>query len=270
MKKSARKSLPSLTELISLKGKKALITGSASGMGAAIAYRFAEARTNLELLDINKEKLKKVKEDLRQFNTKINIHKINLSSKDEIDDFWLKIQGREPDIMVNNAGIYPGKPFLDVDEPFLKNVMDVNLNAVFWMCQHMIRARIKKGGTIINTGSIEAVMPLKESMVHYDISKAGIIVLSRTLASEYGKKGFRINVLVPGGVWTQGTKNVAKEALKFKTNLIKLGIEYSMRTPLNRMGKADEIARMALVLACDLSSYVNGAIVVVDGGFLSA
>jgi NAD(P)-dependent dehydrogenase (short-subunit alcohol dehydrogenase family) len=63
---------------------------------------------------------------------------------------------------------------------------------------------------------------------------------------------------------------VVKEALKLKTNLVKLGIEYSMRTPLNRMGKADEIARMALVLACDLASYVNGAIIVVDGGFLSA
>jgi 2-deoxy-D-gluconate 3-dehydrogenase len=148
--------------------------------------------------------------------------------------------------------------------------MNVNLNAVFWMCQHMIRARIKKGGTIINTGSIEAVMPLKEGMAHYDISKAGVMVLSRALASEYGKDGFRINVLVPGGVWTQGTKNVAKEALKLKTNLVKLGIEYRMRTPLNRMGKADEIARMALVLACNLSSYVNGAMIVVDSGFLSA
>jgi 3-oxoacyl-[acyl-carrier protein] reductase len=134
----------------------------------------------------------------------------------------------------------------------------------------MIRRRMKKGGIIINTGSIEAVMPLKEGMSHYDISKAGVMVLSRALASEYGRHGFRINVLVPGGTWTQGTRSLAKEAIKFKTNVIKSGIEYSMRTPIGRMGQPDEIARMALVLASDLSSYVNGTLIVVDGGFLSS
>ncbi len=102
--------------------------------------------------------------------------------------------------MVNNAGIYPTKSFLDVDEAFLEKVMDINLNAVFWMCQHMIKSRLKIGGVIINMGSIEAIMPLKEDLCHYDISKAGIMVLSRALASEYGKHGFRINVLVPGGI----------------------------------------------------------------------
>ena len=134
----------------------------------------------------------------------------------------------------------------------------------------MIRRRIKEGGTIINTGSIGAVMPLKEGLSHYDISKAGVMVLSRALASEYDRHGFRINVLVPGGIWTQSTKSLAKEALKFKSDIVKSGIEYGIRAPLGRMEKSDEISRMALVLASDLSSYVNGALVVVDGGFLSA
>jgi 3-oxoacyl-[acyl-carrier protein] reductase len=159
---------------------------------------------------------------------------------------------------------------LDVDQAFLKKVMDINLNSVIWMCQHMIRNRLKKGGVIINIGSIEAIMPLKEGLSHYDISKAGVMVFSRALASEYGKHGFRINVLVPGGIWTEGTKSMAKEAMKFKLNLVKSGIEYNMRTPLGRLGKPDEIARMALVLASDLSSYVNGTLIAVDGGFLSA
>ena len=132
----------------------------------------------------------------------------------------------------------------------------------------MIKSRLKKGGVIINMGSIEAVMPLKEELAHYDISKAGIMVLSRALASEYGKHGFRINVLVPGGIWTSGTKSLAKEAMKLKLKVVKTGIEYSMRTPQGRMGKPDEIARMALVLASDLSSYVNGTLIVVDGGIL--
>ena len=180
------------------------------------------------------------------------------------------MKGEEPEILVNNAAIYPSKSFLEVDEKFLKKVMDVNLTSVFWMCQNMIKSRLKQGGVIINTGSIEAVMPLKEGLSHYDVSKAGVMVLSRALASEYGKCGFRINVLVPGGIWTQGTKNVAKEALKFKLGIVKSGIEYNMRNPLGRMGNPDEVARMALVLASDLSSYVQGAMIVVDGGFLSA
>jgi 3-oxoacyl-[acyl-carrier protein] reductase len=270
MKEKAKKDKTPLLELVSLKNKTALITGSGTGIGEAIAYRYAEAGANLELVDVNEERLNNVKEDLRQFNTEISIHKINLSSQEEIDVLWRKLEGKEPEILVNNAGIYPDRSFLDVDAAFLKNVMDVNLNSVFWMCQHMIRSRLKKGGIIINMGSIEAVMPLKEGLSHYDISKAGVMVLSRALASEYGKHGFRINVLVPGGIWTSGTKNVAKEAMKFKPNVIMSGIEYNMRTPLGRMGKPDEIARMALVLASDLSSYVNGTLIVVDGGFLSA
>jgi len=262
--------LTPLFELISLRKKKALITGSGAGIGKAIAYRFAEAGADLELLDIDRKSLDIVEKELRQFEVSVNIDRVDVSKKEEIDALWKKLEGKEPDILVNNAGIYPAKSFLDVDEAFLKKVMDVNLNSVFWMCQHMIKSRLKKRGIIINMGSIEAVMPIKEEMAHYDISKAGIMVLSRALASEYSKHGFRINVLVPGGTWTPGTKNVAKEAMKFKFSVVKTGIEYSMRTPQGRLGKPDEIARMALVLASDLSSYVNGTLIVVDGGFLSA
>ncbi|MCJ7635169.1 SDR family oxidoreductase [Candidatus Bathyarchaeota archaeon] len=270
MREKAKKGLPPLSELFSLKNKKALITGAAAGIGEAIAHRFAEAGASLELVDLDEEKLVEVKQDLQRFSVEIGIHKVNLAEEHEIDALWKKLELKEPDVLVNNAGIYPGKPFLDVDAKFLKKVMDINCNSVFWMCQHMIRSRLKKGGVIINMGSIETVLPLKEGMVHYDISKAGVMALSRALASEYGKHGFRINVLLPGGIWTSGTKNMAKDAMRLKSNLVMLGIEYRMRTPLGRMGQPDEIARMALVLASDLSSYVNGALVVVDGGFLSA
>jgi NAD(P)-dependent dehydrogenase (short-subunit alcohol dehydrogenase family) len=269
--KVSKAKLVPLSKLVSLKGKRALVTGSGAGIGKAIAYRFAEAGADLELVDIDVGSLDVVRQELERFKVEVNIHKVNLSEKDEIDALWTtSLKGKEPEILVNNAGIYPGRPFLDVTPAFLKRVMDINLNSVFWMCQHMVRGRLKKGGVIINMGSIEAVMPLKEGLCHYDISKAGVMVFSRALASEYGKHGFRINVLVPGGIWTPGTRSLAKDAMKFKLNVIKSGIEYKMRTPLGRMGKPDEIARMALVLACDLSSYVNGTLVAVDGGFLSA
>jgi len=264
------KTLKSLYELVSLKGKRALITGSAAGIGKAIAYRFAEAGAALELVDINKESLMAAKKELSQFPSETNVHEVDLSQKEAIDALWERLKGKEPDILVNNAGIYPFKNFLEVDDAFLKRVMDVNLNSTFWMCQQMINRRAKKGGVIINVGSIEAIMPFATDLVPYDISKAGVIALTRALAKEYGKKGFRINVIIPGGIVTPGTKEVARELLQFKIGPLKSGIGFGLRLPLGRGGQPDEVARVALFLASDLSSYVHGALIAVDGGFLSA
>lgn len=265
-----RKEPKPLADLISLSGKTALITGAASGIGRAMAYRFAEAGADLVLVDINDEKLKACSEELAAFNVKTSCFNVDLCKKNAIDDLWVKMKGQEPDIIVNNAGIYPIKNFLELDYAFLKNVMDVNLNSVIWMCQGMIKARGKRGGVIINVASVEAVLPFKEDLVPYGLSKVGIITLTRALAAEYGRQGFRINALVPGGVLTPGTKNLAKQILKLDIGIIQSGLEYHQRLPLGRLGEPDEIARMALVLACDLSSYVHGALVAVDGGFLSA
>jgi NAD(P)-dependent dehydrogenase (short-subunit alcohol dehydrogenase family) len=264
------KKLKSLPELVSLEGKKALITGSAAGIGRAMAYRFAEAGASLELVDTNREGLKVTKKELSQFSSAVNIHKVDLSKKEQIDSLWEHLEEEEPDILVNNAGIFPFKTFLEVDDAFFKRVMDINLHSTFWMCHHMIRTRSKKGGVIINVGSIEAILPFEKELSVYNISKIGVIGLTRALAKEYGGSGFRVNVLIPGGIVTPGTKAVAKEITQMKLGLIKTGLEFKTRLPLNRGGQPDEVARMALVLASDLSSYVNGALVPVDGGFLSA
>jgi len=262
--------LKPLYELISLKGKRALITGSAVGIGKAIAHRFAEAGADLELVDINRKGLRVVKRELSQFKSEINIHKVDVSQKEEIDSLWEELNGEEPDILVNNAGIYPFKNFLEVDDAFLKKVMDINLNSAFWMCHQMIRRRLKRGGVIINIGSIEAILPFEDNLVPYDISKTGVIALTRSLAKEYGSAGFRINVIIPGGIITPGTKAVAKELYQFKMGRLKSGLKFTLRLPLNRAGQPDEVACIALVLASDLSTYVHGAIIPVDGGFLSA
>lgn len=259
-----------LAELVSLRGKKALVTGAASGIGKAIAYRFAEAGAELALVDIDEVKLAGVRDELAKWNVKIDVFKTDLGKKAEIKQLWDKLAGQEPDILVNNAGIYPMKDFLELDAAFLQRVMDINLNSALWMCQQMIKSRIKRGGVIINVGSVEAVIPFKEDLVPYGLSKVGVLMLTRTLAAEYGRHGFRINALVPGGVFTAGTKKLALEALKFNVGIIQSGLEYRQRLPLGRLGKPDEIARMALVLASDLSSYVHGALIAVDGGFLSA
>jgi 3-oxoacyl-[acyl-carrier protein] reductase len=264
------KSEKPLIDLISLKGKWALITGSASGIGRSIANRFAEAGANLILVDIDETKLAKVIEELKVWNVMLISKKIDLSQKHDIDKLWKEIKGNEPDILVNNAGIYPFRDFLEVDEAFYKNVHAINLEAVLWMCQYMIRANENKGGIIINVSSIEAVLPFKKGMIHYDASKAGVIGLTRGLAKDFSEKGFRVNALIPGGIATPGTKGAAMEFFKGNFSLAKTGYDFLSRLPIGRWGKPDEVARAAIFLASDLSSYITGAILVVDGGFLSA
>jgi len=259
-----------ISELISLKGKSALITGAAAGIGAAIAHRFAEAGADLELVDIDMDGLKLQREEIERYKIKVNLHRVDLSRRDEVMSLWKKLP-RAPDILVNNAGIYIFRDFLEVDEQFLNKILEINLKSVFWMCQEMIRRREKEGGVIINVASIEAILPFATGLIHYDISKMGVIALTRALAREYGKIGFRVNALIPGGIETKGVKKLKKEAaVKLRIDMIKTAINFKNRLPLGRFGDPDEVARIALVLASDMSSYMTGAMVAVDGGFLSS
>lgn len=270
-----KKSNPSLEQLISMKGKTVLITGAASGIGKAIAVRYAEAGANLHLVDLSEKGLKEVQALLIKSGAQVEYHVVDLSDKKQIDGLWKEFHQNTPDILINNAGIYPFRDFVDVEEAYFQKVMDVNLSSVYWMCQHMIRLRLKakKGGVIVNMGSIEAILPFKDDLSHYSISKAGVIALTRALAREHARHGFRVNVILPGGIVTEGTKSVAKELLSFRSfrfGLLKTGLEFAWRLPVGRAGKPDEVARVALFLGSELASYMHGSVVPVDGGFLSA
>lgn len=267
MTKNASKTL---SDLISLKGKRALITGAAVGIGRAIAHRFAEAGADLQLVDLDARGLGTARSQLSHFAQEIETHRVDLSTKEKIDALWEELTGREPDILVNNAGIFPFKDFLEVDEAFLEKVMSVNLKSTLWMCQHMIRRRLRKGGVIINIGSIEAILPFEKHLSAYSVSKTGVIALTRSLAKEYGSYRFRVNALIPGGIVTPGTKAVAREIAQGNVRLLRTGVEFKLRLPIGRGGQPDEVARAALFLASDMSSYVHGALIPVDGGFLSA
>lgn len=264
------KELPRLETLLDFTGKRALITGAGAGIGKAMAHRFAEAGAALELADMDTDALARVKTELSAFGVEIHSHTIDLSHKEQIHRLWHSLETRLPDVLINNAGMYPFKKFTEMDFDLYTRVMDVNLNAVYWMCHEMITRRRKQGGVIINIGSIEAVLPFKADMAHYSVSKAGVVALTRSLAKEYAGHGFRVNALLPGGIITSGTKRAAKQVLSLDVGLVKTGIEFMQRLPAGRLGQPDEVARMALVLASDLASYMHGAAVPVDGGFLSA
>lgn len=265
-----KKEMKSLVDLISLKGKTALVTGAAVGIGKAISIRFGEAGADLVLVDINEEGLEQTKEEILKFKVGVKTHRVDLSKREDIENLWKGLEGEEPDILVNNAGVYSFRDFLELDEDFFEKTMRVNLYSALWMSQEMIRRRGKKGGVIINVGSIEAILPFAKNLVHYDISKMGVIALTRALAREYGKQGFRVNAVIPGGIETERVKELKKKgALKFDVDLMKIAMDFKSRLPLGRFGMPDEVARVVVILASDVSSYVHGALVPVDGGFLS-
>jgi NAD(P)-dependent dehydrogenase (short-subunit alcohol dehydrogenase family) len=255
---------------LSLHGKRAFITGAAAGIGRAIALRFAEAGAALELADLDESGLQKTAGMLCEGAAGARTHVLDVADAEQRKAVWAGFGDQPPDILVNNAGIYPFKHFVDVDEAFYQKVMAVNLDSVYWMCQEMIRRRLKQGGVIINLGSIEAIIPFKDDLAHYSISKSGVIALTRALAREHGKDRFRINALMPGGILTEGTKAAAKQVLKLDFGLIKDSIKFRQRLPIGRMGEPEEVAAVALFLASDLASYVHGAAIPVDGGFLAA
>jgi 3-oxoacyl-[acyl-carrier protein] reductase len=261
---------PSLNALISLAGKRALVTGAAVGIGRAIAERLAEAGAALDLVDLDGDGFERTASELTRHGTEVRTHRCDVADKSAIDRLWRSLAAQPPDTLVNNAGIYPGRPFRKLDEALYRQVMAVNLDAAVWMCQAMIERNHDRGGTIVNLASIEAILPFKDDLAHYSVSKAGVIALTRALAREHGRHGFRVNCLLPGGILTPGTRKVAQEILQGKLGLVKTGLDFRQRLPIGRLGQPDEIARMVLVLTSELASYMQGAVVAVDGGFLTA
>lgn len=169
---------PPLEQILSLRGRQALIAGAAAGIGKAIARRYAEAGATLHLVDVNATKLAEVAAELSAYSTSIQTHVLDLSDMPSITKLWASFDGNEPEILVNNAGIYPEKSVSEVDEAFYRKVMEINLDSVFWMCQELVTRRLKCGGIIINIGTIESILPFKDGLAHYAMSKAGVIALT--------------------------------------------------------------------------------------------
>jgi NAD(P)-dependent dehydrogenase (short-subunit alcohol dehydrogenase family) len=259
-----------LAEAISFEGKNVLVTGSSSGIGRAIAERFVEGRANLMLLDINEAGLTTTIDGCKEKRGSHTIYPIDLSDKNKIDEFWNGIKVL-PDILVNNVGIYPEQNFLRLSKESLEKTLNINMESAVWMCQNFIRLRGKKGGIIVNISSIEAILPFKKDLVPYSMSKAGVLALTRSLARDYGRDGFRVNAILPGAIETPGTGSLIKSALKnFRIDLVKTGFNFNQRLANGRWGKPDEVAKAVIFLSSDLASYVQGAMLSVDGGFLSS
>ena len=245
-----------------LENKVAIVTGAARGIGEAIALKFAEHGADVAFTyvsDSSADKAKALEDKLTGLGVKAKAWKSNAGVFAECETFVnevLKDFGKV-DICVNNAGISKDNLLLRMTEEQWNDVMQVNLNSVFYMTKQVIRPMMKaKAGTIINMSSIIGEMG-NAGQSSYAASKAGIIGFTKSVAKELGSRNIRCNAIAPGFVETDMTSYLkeGESADKYKAGI-----------PLGRFASGEDIANVTLFLASELSAYVTGQVITADGG----
>ena len=254
-----------IKEKFEIKGKVALITGASKGIGAAIGLALAEHGAKVVISSRKKEGIDNTVNRLTKSG--LNAHGIVCNVGDEtqlnmlVDETVSHFGGI--DILVNNAATNPVYgPIDQADSEVFDKIMNINLKACFLLSNRCRPSMIERGGgSIINISSVEGVKPSR-GLGLYSISKAGLIMLTKTQAKEWGKQGIRSNVICPGLIKTKFSKALWSD----EKNLAR----FTKHLALNRMADPDEIAGLALFLASNASSYCTGSTFTADGGFLIA
>ena len=242
-----------------LDGKVALVTGAARGIGKAIALKFASEGADVAFTDlVINEAAEETIAEIAAYGHKVKGYASNAANFDEthtVVEEILKDFGRI-DILVNNAGITKDGLVMRMSEQQWDAVIAVNLKSAFNFIHAVVPGMARqKGGSIINMASIAGQMG-NPGQVNYASSKAGLIAMAKSVAKEMGSRGIRANAIAPGFIVSEMT-NALPEAVRE---------EYIKQIPLRRGGTVEEIANTALYLACDLSSYVTGQVIAVNGG----
>ena len=245
-----------------LENKVALITGGGRGIGRSICESFAENGCNVAFTyNSSKEAAENLVEELKKYDVKVKSYKSDASDHDKsvelidnvISDF------ERIDVLVNNAGITKDNLLMRMSPSDFKDVVNVNLGSVFNLTKSSIKIFLKqKEGSIINISSIVGVKG-NAGQSNYAASKAGIIGFSKSIALELGSSNIRCNVVAPGFIETDMTDSLSDDLLeKWKESI-----------PLKRSGKPNDVGNACVFLASDLSSYITGQVLQVDGGLLT-
>lgn len=249
---------------LELNGKTAVVIGGTSGIGRAIAHGLADAGANVVASSRRAEEVEKTAAEIEERGRQTLRLTSDVANKSTLENLLaecLKTFGRV-DILVNCAGVTKRTPTLDVPEDEWNWIMETNLTGTLRACQVFGKQMIEqKYGRIINIASLSTFVALYE-VAAYAASKAAVASLTKSLAIEWSKHGVNVNAIAPG---------VFKTALN--TNLLESterGKEFQLRTPMQRFGKVEELAGAAIFLASDSASFVNGEVLVVDGGFLAS
>jgi 3-oxoacyl-[acyl-carrier protein] reductase len=242
--------------------KHVLITGGARGIGFEIAKQFSAEGAVVSLVDSHEENLSAAAKQLTGISAAVYSYCIDISYKSSVTDVVAKADAIKPiDILINNAGIAYETPFLHIEEEEWRKILDVNLTGMFFMAQAVCRfMAARKKGVVVNMSSKNG-LDGEAGYTHYNASKGGVIMLTKTMAIELAHLGIRVNAVCPGYIQTPMSMEI--DPPEFTENFVKQYI------PLNRPGKVDEVAPLFLFLASEESSFMTGQILIADGGQLA-
>jgi len=248
---------------LDMAGKNVLVTGASAGLGRAIAVGFAQYGAKVAVhYHRNLAGAEQTARQISALGSEPFLLQADLGQEREVLSLFSDLSKKisHLDVLVNNAGIYPSQSFLEMSAAEWDEMNSANLRSTFLCLQRAaLWMRASGGGAVINIASIEGIMPASHH-AHYNTSKAGVLMLTRSCALELGGDRIRVNAVSPGLIFREGIEESWPEGVaRWKDNC-----------PLGRMGAASEVAEVCVFLASDKAAWITGANIVVDGGMSAA